>query len=289
MKNNTDEWGILELQSKILDIAVFIHELCKKNNIQYYLMGGTALGAIRNNGFIPWDDDLDIFMTVEEYEKFKKIFPIGSFYLQEWGKRGNKITMAKVRDSRTTLIEDAVNDWDINHGVYVDIFLLHKAAPTTKKIKKQELWARYLITKGLSLKTYRTKSLSKMLLIYLLKLTPKHFLQKHALDQLYKYDSTDSFDYYFHFIGRAGLFTGLYEKSLFCEPTLVDFEKTKLFAPTKLKDYVIKRWGDNYMTPPTIEQIRHMQHQSIWDINVSYLDFKRDKINKRKNENLLIL
>ena len=66
--------NIRQVQYKILDIMKHIDKLCRDNNIVYYIMGGTALGAIRHGGFIPWDDDLDIFMTPSEYAKFKIAF-----------------------------------------------------------------------------------------------------------------------------------------------------------------------------------------------------------------------
>ena len=59
------------VQDKILEVMKYIDAICRKHGIEYYIMGGTALGAIRHGGFIPWDDDLDIFMTPAEYEKFK--------------------------------------------------------------------------------------------------------------------------------------------------------------------------------------------------------------------------
>ena len=78
---------VRDVQNKILEVMKFVDKVCRDNNIAYFIMGGTALGAIRHGGFIPWDDDLDIFMTPSEYEKFKKAFnrlaPIG-FVIQEW-------------------------------------------------------------------------------------------------------------------------------------------------------------------------------------------------------------
>ena len=58
-----DSWGFLELQDKILEIAVYVDRFCEEHGVDYCLMGGSALGAKRHGGFIPWDDDLDIFMT----------------------------------------------------------------------------------------------------------------------------------------------------------------------------------------------------------------------------------
>ena len=78
---------IKDVQDKILEVMKFIDRVCRDNDIVYFIMGGTALGAIRHGGFIPWDDDLDIFMTPAEYEKFKKAFyqlASPDFVIQEW-------------------------------------------------------------------------------------------------------------------------------------------------------------------------------------------------------------
>jgi lipopolysaccharide cholinephosphotransferase len=58
-----------ELQSRLLEMLKWFHSFCMENNIKYYALGGTALGAIRHNGFIPWDDDIDVGMPREEYNK----------------------------------------------------------------------------------------------------------------------------------------------------------------------------------------------------------------------------
>ena len=63
---------IKDFQYKILEIAFYFDEFCKKYDIEYYLMGGSALGAVRHHGFIPWDDDMDIAMSRVEYNKFVK-------------------------------------------------------------------------------------------------------------------------------------------------------------------------------------------------------------------------
>ena len=61
------------MQLVILDIIKDIDIVCKNNGIEYYLLGGSAIGAIRHKGFIPWDDDLDIIMTHSNYNRFLKV------------------------------------------------------------------------------------------------------------------------------------------------------------------------------------------------------------------------
>ena len=127
--NLEDKYVILVLQNKILEIAVYIEQFCTQHDIDYCLMGGSALGAKRHGGFIPWDDDLDIFMTPDNYEKFREKFAeFGDhekFYLQEYGrtKKGH-VTVPKLRMNGTTYIEDLTKDWDIHQGIFVDIFIL---------------------------------------------------------------------------------------------------------------------------------------------------------------------
>jgi len=75
-----------DLQLKMLEIIKYMDKLCKKHDIEYYLIYGSALGAVRHKGFIPWDDDMDVGMTYENYKKFidvcEKELDTSKYFLQ---------------------------------------------------------------------------------------------------------------------------------------------------------------------------------------------------------------
>jgi len=141
MRENTpDDWGIKRLQDKILEIAVYVDKLCEENGIEYCLMGGSALGAVRHGGFIPWDDDLDFFMTPDNYEKFVAVFnekgDKDKFFLEPFGHFDNMVTLGKVRAKNTTYIEESLADYQISHNVYLDIFILHAMEGNTNHLQR---------------------------------------------------------------------------------------------------------------------------------------------------------
>lgn len=269
-----DKWGIVLLQNKILEVMKYVHEFCDFNNISYYLMGGTALGAKRHGGFIPWDDDLDIFMTPDNYEQFRRKFiqsgDKNKFYLQEWNKdQDGRVTIAKLRMNDTTYIESIFSDKDMHQGIYIDIFILHNCPDRIHSRLNQYLWARYIVAKSLSERGYvRRKGLEGMLL-RILKLLPSKFLFKFGLKQVYKYRNMNT-GYYCNFLGKARYKKGIYKKEWFESGGIVSFERITLVAPRNIEGFLSARFG-NYMKIPTNDQIRWEQHAQIWDV---YKDFR---------------
>ena len=230
-ENLSDDYGFLELQDKILEIMVDLDAFLSTHDIDYCLMGGSALGAKRHGGFIPWDDDLDIFMTPDNYEKFRTAFKEfgdkDKYYLQEWGASGGMVTIAKVRMNGTTYIEELLKDWDIHHGIYIDIFILH-TCPNNKLLQMQQcLWAKYVIMKGLSQRNYARRGGFLGAALKLLKLLPDNFLVNHGLKQVYKYRNKST-NYYCNFLGKAVFKNAIYKKEWFEKTTYVPFETVTL-------------------------------------------------------------
>ena len=106
-----------------LDILKYVDAVCKEYNLRYFLSFGTLIGAIRHKGFIPWDDDIDISMPREDYERFVEITKNanGKFVTLYPGKEGYPYPFVKVVDKSTELAEKDVMDIPDN-GLWVDIF-----------------------------------------------------------------------------------------------------------------------------------------------------------------------
>lgn len=114
------------LQRCILDIALEFRRICEKYELNYFLIGGTLLGAVRHEGFIPWDDDMDVGMLRADYEKFLEVCPreLGEdFFLQTHETdEGYAFGYAKIRLNGTTLAEDYALGSKQHNGIFLDIF-----------------------------------------------------------------------------------------------------------------------------------------------------------------------
>ncbi len=268
-----------EVQEKILDIMKYIDKLCRENGIVYYIMGGTALGAIRHGGFIPWDDDLDIFMTPAEYEKFKMVFEkenSKSFVLQEWRTTEEYLEYAKVRMNGTTFIEECFkNRKDMHHGIYVDIMILHKV-PKSKVVQKLVYYeSKFVTLYGLSQRNWKPKSKGQSFVLKSLKIMPCRLMAKVFYKRIYKYDDRKDNFLYCYWITPAKFKNGLFDESFFSHPIDVHFEDTVLLGSEKIKEYLNYRYGDYMKLPSEVEQ-KAAVHAMIFDTEKDYTEYFKD-------------
>lgn len=290
MRDGLDDcYGFLPLQDKILEIAVYVDRICKENNIDYCLMGGSALGAKRHGGFIPWDDDLDIFMTPSQYEKFRAVFQEKGdhekYYLQEWGAVDGMVTISKVRMNHTTYIEESFKDWDIHQGIYIDIFILHTCPNNKLAQMHQCLWAKYVIMKGLAIRGYDRRGGFLGFALKVMAKMPDYFLVKHGLKQVYRYRDQKT-DYFCNFMGKAVFKNAIYKHEYFAETEYAPFEKVELRVPKKLHEFLSDRFGD-YMKPPSPDRIKWEQHAESWDICKDFHDLLPTCVDYRDEHKLI--
>lgn len=120
-KNPLEQMRLVELK-----MLRELDKICKKHSIPYWLDGGTLLGAIRHKGFIPWDDDIDVGMLREDYEKFLEVAAFelpNDIFLQNWDtEKKFYLTMSKLRDKYSSIVEIDDRDLENHSGIFIDIF-----------------------------------------------------------------------------------------------------------------------------------------------------------------------
>lgn len=285
----SDDYGFLKLQDKILEIAVELDKFCNENDIDYCLMGGSALGAKRHKGFIPWDDDLDIFMTPDNYEKFRKAFEEkgnkDKYYLQELGLTDGMVTTAKIRLNGSTYLEESLKKYDMHHGIFIDIFILHNCPDGKLARLRQCFWAKYVIMKGLAARGYNRRGGIIGIALKILSLFPDRFLVKYGLKQVYKYRNKKT-KYFCNFLGKAIFKNAIYKREWFENSVYAPFEKVQLKIPENLHDFLTFRFGD-YMKPPTPDRIKWEQHAEFWDTEKDFREYCKN-IKSFADEKILI-
>lgn len=142
--------NIKKLQNKLFETAIYFDNFCSEYNIKYFLAEGTALGAVRHKDFIPWDDDFDIFMLYEDYNKFidlaEKHLDKQRFYLQKENTNELPLYLTKIRMNDTTFIEKYKFDREMHLGIFIDIFCLNNIADN-KIIRNIQYFSSRLLNK----------------------------------------------------------------------------------------------------------------------------------------------
>lgn len=174
----TDSIDLRELQLLQLEIAKELKRICDENDIDYFMIGGTLLGAVRHKGFIPWDDDMDFGMTVENYNKFIEIAPHKldkRFFLQtEESDRNYHNIFAKIRMNNTHMIEKVTDKQIIHNGIFIDVFpydsVTEKKVHSKYYMKKLKILAKmYFLKNGYNLNAITEKKISRIVNRFLCK------------------------------------------------------------------------------------------------------------------------
>lgn len=244
------------LQKVILSIAKDIDELCKKNNIEYYLLGGSAIGAIRHKGFIPWDDDYDIIMDNANYEKFIRVcreqLDTDKYYLQE-GLKDWPLYFSKVRLKGTVLeeVEGYVANENMR-GIYIDVFKMDNVSSNPLIARWQYVCGKYYMCYHLLERTYSSASLKKRFLLSLATPCKIPCVRNFVRRQVEKYNGQDT-EYYGFFYGRTRFRSAVIKKSIFGKAVRVPFEDAELPIAEHYHEYLTQVFG-NYMQLPPEEQ-----------------------------------
>ncbi len=270
-----------DLQKIELELFKVFKEICEKLNLNYFLVCGSVLGAARHGGFIPWDDDMDVGMYREDYNKFMECAPAllpEGIFLQNY-KPDPKFPMvfAKLRNSNTTYTEKSMSHLDINHGIYLDIFPLDGApedlAERKKLSKKKSLYVRKMTCVCKLPGTLKGKlSVSMFRLLGYRKRTAKIAEKYEAF--ISKYPVKDS-----KIICNHGTWYGqrdFISAEFYGKGTDIIYEGISARVPEKYDEYLTALYGD-WRTPPPQEKQKGHHYYDICDTEKPYTYYTKQE------------
>lgn len=259
-----------EYKEVLLDILGKIDTICRDNNIKYSLAYGTLLGAIRHKGFIPWDDDADIMMPRDDYQRlidFINTSDCGLKFLTMDNSDDYYFPFGKICDMRTVLFEGEFNQI-CNYGAYVDVFPMARI-PFEAKWRNYRKWKRrFLLVTYSNMRMYHIenhsiKSILKYMGYRLSKvINTKKVLQKLALDEKNidsnVEDSGTNFEY-----GLLWDFAR-FPCDSFENQSILEFENHMFLGPNNPDQVLRSSYGDYHKLPSVAERKHNHNLRCYW-------------------------
>ena len=257
---------VRKYQMAQLELMEMTDRVCAQLGIEYYLIGGTLLGAVRHGGFIPWDADIDIAMKRDHYEKFRAYWAEQSseqyFYQDHTTEKNHLSPHALLRIKGTHVVmkgrktEKYQPEYD---GIYLDIFPLDEP-PAEKKLQEAQMKKIKQIKRIIELKAAYTygsatgtakKVLKKITQLLLMPLTLP-MLQNMLHNTMKKYSGSGS-GYLVSMASHYSYWKQLMRSEIYGEPVRIDFEGRQFLAPAQKEAYLTQLYR-NYMELPPVEK-----------------------------------
>lgn len=259
---------VRKLQQAQKTILLELDRVCNKLGLSYCLAFGSSLGAVRHHGFIPWDDDIDVYMRIEELEKLQEnsnLFNDGFFLQHHESDLEYGLMITRLRNSNTTLIEKTEVDRDINHGIFIDIYPLFNSPKDgwgAKKLLIASMLYRLMLygvvpqNRGIVMKIGST---------VLLRVIPKKTRQK-LIKSTYKIMKSSAHTGYLSSLygDEANI---RYPEKWFFPAKRVPFEDIEVPVEANTDEYLKLTYGDYMQLPPPEKRTFHHGY--------AYIDFER--------------
>lgn len=258
-----------ENQQAAAQVMSVIHQICKKLDLKYFLAYGTLIGAVRHQGYIPWDDDLDIMMPRPDYDKLMAYFQENAEELAPYTLftpdtvSDYPYMISRVCDSRYEI--ETENEKDCGMGAFVDIYPLDGLGNDFDQAVKFSLGSgkyaslcflstRLRCVKGLT--TSKLRLLIKLPAFWLAKLVGKRWFMNKLTARAKSCDYEKS-DYVGVVVWESGGENAVFPKAWFEDPQEVDFEAYRFYIPARYHEILTKCYGDYMQLPPENERIAH--------------------------------
>ena len=273
----------------IIDVLSVFIRICEAQGLRYFCAGGTAIGAVRHQGMIPWDDDIDVFMPRPDYDRFLRLaaqsMPEGYEVLSPYATKDYPMYFAKMCNARTTLLEN--ERIPCVFGLYIDIFPLDGACDDVETCYREKRRFKRLMNKLEAVSTHNSFGEYVGLLtkrrewgrfaVKTVAFCCRSWLRRWLLKQM---DSI-AYGHDYALSSRVVTYSGAYQrqeiypKAWLETPQMFAFEGLMVNLPHDYDAYLRHFFGD-YMTLPPVEQ-RASHHQKVFFDLDKRLDFKAIK------------
>ena len=254
--------SLAHLQKLELEILIEFDKFCQNNNLKYYLAEGTLLGAVRHKGFIPWDDDIDVMMPREDYEKFLKlaIKKFNKNYKIQCIQTEPKywVIASKIRMLKDTgYVQNDVLKMTDNAGVYIDIFPLDYLPEIYSKEIAFNFKMIRLLRRMLWLKTgfSKKKNLRNKILKFFANFISVEKYHELIKKRMTKYNNR-SHKYIVNYGSYYPLSKLIIPAHVYGEGKYLDFENYKFLVPNDY-DYILTNVYGDYMQLPPENKRKH--------------------------------
>jgi lipopolysaccharide cholinephosphotransferase len=276
-----EEYYVSDMMKKVwaveLDLLREFDAVCQKHSLKYFAGFGTLLGVVRHQGFIPWDDDIDLWMLRDDYEKLKTVAKEefkGKYYFQDWyNSCGRTWIFSKLRNSETTAVEYPEKGVEFNQGIFIDIFPIDEfddgihVNPEFKQIQK-ELFN--CINNPIDmLKGILAGKQYALGMDMVVTLANDYIQAQHLFDRL-TLENFGQSDIVGYFYDEMRGNDRRYPKSVFDEAIYLPFENTMIPVP-KEYDIILRKYYGDYMIP--VKQPNNHQSRIILDPDRPYTEY----------------
>lgn len=279
-------YTIPEKQKKLwaieLDLLNQLLAVCKKYDLKVYAYAGTMLGAVRHKGFIPWDDDMDLFLLREDFNKLVEVGPKEfkePYFLQNaYSDKEFFIGYCRLRNSDSTGILKWERSENYNNGVYIDIFVMDAFINDREKIRKQKKMTKFYAAlaghyyAGTQMRNTKQKILLSLYKNTFCKLVPYETVLKWYEANLRKYEGQTT---RYGMLTHDDSFVNNFDIKDIKEVVMMDYENTKIPVPSGYDNMLKTQYGDYMQFPPVEERGIWHGDNITYDPDTPYKEYIR--------------